>query len=64
MRKAELTARSLGVSGVPFFVFAKRFGVSGAQPADALVQVLEQASRKENEPVLEEGAACGPDGCD
>lgn len=64
VRQDELTARQLGVSGVPFFVFAQRFGVSGAQPADALVEVLEQAWQKAAEPEIEEGSACGPAGCD
>lgn len=39
----EATARALGATGVPFFVIDRRFGVSGAQPADVLVQVLERA---------------------
>lgn len=33
-------AQQLGVTGVPFFVFADEYGVSGAQPADSLLQVL------------------------
>lgn len=37
-------ARSLGVSGVPFFVFANRYGVSGAQPVDTLVATLARAA--------------------
>ncbi len=36
-------ARSFGISGVPFFVVDRAYGVSGAQPAQALLQVLEQA---------------------
>lgn len=36
-------ARQLGVQGVPFFVVGGRYGVSGAQPTEVLVQVLEQA---------------------
>ncbi len=39
----EATARSLGATGVPFFVIDRRYGVSGAQPPQALVQVLDQA---------------------
>jgi predicted DsbA family dithiol-disulfide isomerase len=38
----ELAAR-MGVSGVPFFVLGRRYGVSGAQPPEALLQALEQA---------------------
>ncbi len=36
-------AARLGVSGVPFFVFHHRFAVSGAQPADTFLNVLEKA---------------------
>jgi predicted DsbA family dithiol-disulfide isomerase len=35
--------RELGVSGVPFFIFDSRLAVSGAQEADALVDVIEEA---------------------
>ncbi len=37
------TARQLGATGVPFFVVDRRYGASGAQPADLLLQVLERA---------------------
>jgi predicted DsbA family dithiol-disulfide isomerase len=37
------TARELGVNGVPFFVVDGRYGASGAQPADLLLQLLERA---------------------
>ncbi|MDQ1680055.1 MAG: hypothetical protein QOI42_914, partial [Frankiaceae bacterium] len=36
-------ARALGISGVPFFVADRRYGVSGAQPADVLLAMLERA---------------------
>jgi predicted DsbA family dithiol-disulfide isomerase len=36
-------AQALGANGVPFFVFEKRFGVSGAQGADVFAQVLARA---------------------
>jgi predicted DsbA family dithiol-disulfide isomerase len=38
----EQMARSLGVSGVPFFVFGRRYAVSGAQPPEVLAQALER----------------------
>src|SRR4051812_25528199 len=43
VRHDEQQAASYGISGVPFFVIDGKYGVSGAQPADVLVQVLEQA---------------------
>jgi len=36
-------ARRLGVTGVPFFVFDERYGVSGAQPQDVFLDVFERA---------------------
>jgi predicted DsbA family dithiol-disulfide isomerase len=36
-------ARQLGINGVPFFVVDGRYGISGAQPADLLLQALETA---------------------
>jgi predicted DsbA family dithiol-disulfide isomerase len=43
VRAEEREATELGITGVPFFVVDRRYGVSGAQPADALLQVLERA---------------------
>jgi predicted DsbA family dithiol-disulfide isomerase len=37
----ELAAR-IGIRGVPYFVLDRRFGVSGAQPAELLLQALER----------------------
>ena len=36
-------ARDFGANGVPFFVFDRRYGVSGAQEKDVFRQVLDQA---------------------
>ena len=36
-------ARALGATGVPFFVVDRRYGASGAQPAELLLQLLERA---------------------
>jgi predicted DsbA family dithiol-disulfide isomerase len=38
----EDVAYSLGVTGVPFFVIDRRYGISGAQPAETITQVLER----------------------
>ena len=43
VRADEARARSFGISGVPFFAIDERYGVSGAQPADVLLDVLRQA---------------------
>jgi predicted DsbA family dithiol-disulfide isomerase len=34
----------LGISGVPFYIINKKFGVSGAQPSEQFVQILKEAS--------------------
>ena len=39
----EAMAHSLGVTGVPFFVIDRRYGVSGAQPAEVITEVLDRA---------------------
>jgi predicted DsbA family dithiol-disulfide isomerase len=58
-------AHAYGSSGVPFFVIDGRYGVSGAQPAEALGEVLRRAWA-EREPSLQMVGVddvCGPDGC-
>jgi predicted DsbA family dithiol-disulfide isomerase len=35
-------AAQLGIRGVPFFVLAEKYGVSGAQPAEVFDDVLRQ----------------------
>lgn len=66
VRAEERAAAELGVHGVPFFVFAGRFGVSGAQPAEQLGMALDRAwaeVAEAPEASFAEGAACGPEGC-
>lgn len=43
VRADQDMARAQGISGVPFFVFAGKYGVSGAQAAGSLLRVLEKA---------------------
>jgi predicted DsbA family dithiol-disulfide isomerase len=43
VRADEAQARAYGISGVPFFVVDGRYGISGAQPADAILATLDQA---------------------
>ncbi|GAA4210520.1 DsbA family protein [Actinocatenispora rupis] len=46
---AELDeARELGITGVPTFVFAGKYAVSGAQEADTLLEVLDEVRRRES----------------
>lgn len=40
---ADAEARQVGIGGVPFFIFNRKVGVSGAQEPEALVQAMQQA---------------------
>jgi hypothetical protein len=54
---------------VPFFVLDRKYGVSGAQPAEVFAQALTQAwGERAPLTLLQDGGdsaaeACGPDGC-
>jgi predicted DsbA family dithiol-disulfide isomerase len=57
-------ARALGITGVPFFVIDRRYGVSGAQPAQVLRSALEQAAADAPLATLAGDAeACAGDAC-
>jgi predicted DsbA family dithiol-disulfide isomerase len=43
VRADEQEAAALGITGVPFFVVNRRYGLSGAQPPQVLLQAIEQA---------------------
>jgi predicted DsbA family dithiol-disulfide isomerase len=44
---ADLEARNSGVQGVPFFIFNRKVGVSGAQEAQTLLQAMLQSMDEE-----------------
>jgi predicted DsbA family dithiol-disulfide isomerase len=52
VRADQRTAMQYGIQGVPFFVIDGRYGVSGAQPAEAFRQALSQVAT-EREGVLQ-----------
>lgn len=66
VRRDFAEARTLGITGVPFFVIDRKYGISGAQPAALFSQALEEAWQEAN-PLVAVGSgdagACGPDGC-
>lgn len=43
IRDADLEARNAGVGGVPFFIFNRKVGVSGAHEAESLLQAMMQS---------------------
>ncbi|MDN3021139.1 DsbA family oxidoreductase [Streptomyces sp. S.PB5] len=66
VRADEREAAELGANGVPFFVLDRKYGVSGAQPAEVFTQALTQAwGARPPLQLIEDGGAeaCGPDGC-
>ncbi|WP_199750570.1 DsbA family oxidoreductase [Gynurincola endophyticus] len=62
-------AQQLSITGVPFFVFDRKYAISGAQDVTLFKQTIERAYnewKKENPSPLfniTEGPGCGPDGC-
>jgi predicted DsbA family dithiol-disulfide isomerase len=67
VRADESQAQAYGISGVPFFVIDGRYAISGAQPADVVLQILEKAwsERTPLTLVTPEGSApsCEGDSC-
>lgn len=59
-------AQQIGVQGVPFFVFNRKYAVSGAQPSDTFLNVLKksfeewQAANPEAKFEVIEGKVCTP----
>jgi predicted DsbA family dithiol-disulfide isomerase len=43
IRSADVEARNAGVNGVPFFIFNRSIGLSGAQDPEVLLQAMQQA---------------------
>lgn len=62
-------AQQLGISGVPYFIFNRKYAISGAQPAEAFTQALEKVWDEENQVTplqdlsTDSDGECGPDGC-
>jgi predicted DsbA family dithiol-disulfide isomerase len=60
-------ARQIGVSGVPFFVLNRKYGISGAQQKEYFKQALEQIWKEENPLEIlqeqDESQACDHDEC-
>ena len=68
VREEEAEAMEMGATGVPYFVFDRRFAVPGAQAPETLLQVLERAWSAAN-PIeiigdTDTDAACEGDACD
>jgi protein disulfide-isomerase len=67
--KQILEAQSIGVQGVPFFVFDNKYAVSGAQHVETFVKNFRKVWEEGkfiSKPTLlptTDADSCGPDGC-
>lgn len=70
VRQDQEEAQSIGVTGVPFFVFDNKYAVSGAQATDVFLKTLEKSWEEGNfETKLKlqnttDENSCGIDGCE
>ena len=62
VRRDEYEAAVNGIHGVPYFVIADKYALSGAQPADVIKQAIEDAVAEEIDEKFS-GMTCGPEGC-
>jgi predicted DsbA family dithiol-disulfide isomerase len=42
--QAEKEIQQLGITGVPFYIINNKYGLSGAQPPDAFIEVIQKAA--------------------
>jgi predicted DsbA family dithiol-disulfide isomerase len=68
VRADEAQAAAYGISGVPFFVIDEKYGVSGAQSSDVLLEALRRAWAAANPLTMVDdatggGGACEGDSC-
>ncbi|MFE6994582.1 DsbA family protein [Microbacterium sp. NPDC057659] len=57
VRADQAQARAYGINGVPFFVIDGKYGVSGAQPAEAFENVLRDVWAQRGAEVVEDAAS-------
>lgn len=65
VRQEEQEASQLGVQGVPFFVFDRKYAVSGAQPVQVFIDTLQRAWSEQSGSLINvqgDANACSIDG--
>ena len=62
VRRDEYEAAVNGIHGVPYFVIADKYALSGAQPSDVIKQAIEDAVAEEIDEKFS-GMTCGSEGC-
>ncbi len=63
VRQDERDAHRIGVRGVPFFVFNNRYALSGAQPSETFLEVLQKTWQEIQPSKQNEGSSCDVEGC-
>ena len=66
VRADEQLARQYRVTGVPFFLINQKYALTGAQPTETFVQVLNKVIAEDQIVVLndQDGLNCDEDGCE
>ncbi|ARK29577.1 DsbA family oxidoreductase [Halalkalibacter krulwichiae] len=67
VRFDEMEARKIGVQGVPFFVFNRKYAISGAQPITVFQETIKKVLKEESEVTFQpiDGTnTCTDEGCD
>jgi predicted DsbA family dithiol-disulfide isomerase len=66
VRADERSAKQIGVTGVPFFLIDQKYALTGAQPTDVFVQVMEKVIAENKIVVLnnDDGMICDENGCE
>lgn len=60
----KIAHEQLNISGVPFFVFDQKFALSGAQPREVFLQVLNQSSAQIEQQSPTDANTCSDEKCD
>jgi len=67
VRADQQEGSKLGITGVPFFVINRKYGVSGAQPTDLFLNTLKKAWEEDDSLLLSgnasDGDSCNDDSC-
>jgi predicted DsbA family dithiol-disulfide isomerase len=66
VRGDQQTAKQIGVTGVPFFLIDQKYALTGAQPTDVFVEVMEKVISENKIVVLnnDDGMICDENGCE
>lgn len=64
VREDEKTAKEYGITAVPFFLINKKYSLTGAQPTETFIKVLQRIGDEEkiNNLHQEDNASCDDDG--